>query len=162
MHTIPEKKLIMLRPDEICPSSNQARKSFDEYSLKTLSESIAARMRHKGVKCTVVQVTIKDPELHSIVRQEKLSSPTCLASEITAKAMELIRRNWNMKSPIRMLTVTGGGIVNENDECQISFFDNDEGNCRREKLEETLFNIKEKYGKNSVISANRINNDIGI
>ena len=42
MHTIPEKKLIMLRPDEICPSSNQARKSFDEYSLKTLSESIAA------------------------------------------------------------------------------------------------------------------------
>ena len=126
-----------------------------------LSESIAARMRKKGVKCTVVQVTIKDPDLHSIQRQEKLESPTNLAKEITDKAMEIIRRSWNMKKPIRMLTVTGGGIVDENAAEQISFFD-EAKNPKRENLEKTLDAIRDKYGKDAVQNANIINNDIGI
>lgn len=40
MHTIPEKKLIMLSPEQICPSSNQPRRKFDEYSLRNLCDSI--------------------------------------------------------------------------------------------------------------------------
>ena len=35
-----DKKLIMLRPSEIKLSPNQPRKSFDEYELKLLSDSI--------------------------------------------------------------------------------------------------------------------------
>ena len=35
-----DKKLIMLRPGEIKLSPNQPRKSFDEYELKLLSDSI--------------------------------------------------------------------------------------------------------------------------
>lgn len=130
--------------------------------ISHLSESIAARMRHKGVKCSVVQVTIKDPSLSSIVRQEKLDHPTNLAKEITDKAMEIIRRSWNMKNPIRMLTVTGGGIVNEGENFQIGFFDEENKNPKREKLEKTIDTIREKYGKDAVINANIINNDLGI
>lgn len=130
--------------------------------ISHLSESIAARMRRKGIKCTVVQVTIKDPSLSSIVRQEKLDSPTNLAKEITDKAMGIIRRNWNMKKPIRMLTVTGGGIVGENENFQIGFFDEENKNPKREKLEKALDSIRDKYGKDSVKNANIINNDLGI
>ncbi len=129
--------------------------------ISHLSESIAVRMRRKGVKCTVVQVTIKDPNLHSIQRQEKLDRPTNLAKEITDKAMEIMRHSWNMKNPIRMLTVTGGGIVSENAAEQISFFD-EEKNPKRENLEKTLDAIRDKYGKDSVKNANVINNDLGI
>jgi len=129
--------------------------------ISHLSESIAVRMRKKGVKCTVVQVTIKDPDLHSIQRQEKLDSPTNLAKDITEKAMEIIRRSWNMKNPIRMLTVTGGGIVDENASEQISFFD-EAKNPKQENLEKTLDKIREKYGKDAVQNANIIKNDIGI
>jgi len=126
-----------------------------------LSESIAVRMRKKDVKCTVVQVTIKDPDLHSIQRQEKLDRPTNLAKDITDKAMEIMRRSWNMKNPIRMLTVTGGGIVDENASEQISFFD-EAKNPKQENLEKTLDSIREKYGKDAVQNANIIKNDIGI
>ena len=129
--------------------------------ISHLSESIAVRMRKKGVKCTVVQVTIKDPDLHSIQRQEKLDRPTNLAKEITDKAMEIIRRSWNMKNPIRMLTVTGGGIVPENGAEQISFFD-EAKDPKRESLEKTLDAIRDKYGKDSVQNANIMNNDLGI
>ena len=126
-----------------------------------LSESIAVRMRRKGVKCTVVQVTIKDPDLISIQRQEKLSSPTNLAKDITEKAMEIIKRSWNMNKPIRMLTVTGNGIIPEDSAQQISFFD-EEKNPKQENLEKALDKIREKYGKDAVVSANVINNDLGI
>lgn len=126
-----------------------------------LSESIAVRMRKKGVKCTVVQVTIKDPDMISIQRQEKLEAPTNLAKDITDKAMEIIRHNWNMKKPIRMLTVTGGGIVSEDSATQISFFDT-EKDPKRENLEKALDKIRDKYGNDAIKSANTIDNDLGI
>lgn len=42
MHTINDKKILMLRPEELKTSGNQARKSFDPYELKLLAESIAS------------------------------------------------------------------------------------------------------------------------
>lgn len=42
MHTISDKKLLMLKPEEIKTTANQPRKSFDEYELKLLADSIAA------------------------------------------------------------------------------------------------------------------------
>ena len=40
MYTLWEKKLLMLKPDDIKPSKNQPRKSFDQYELKLLADSI--------------------------------------------------------------------------------------------------------------------------
>lgn len=42
MHTISDKKLLMLKPTDIRPAPNQPRKSFDEYELKLLANSISA------------------------------------------------------------------------------------------------------------------------
>ena len=40
MYTLWEKKLLMLKPDDIKPSKNQPRKSFDQYELKLLADCI--------------------------------------------------------------------------------------------------------------------------
>ena len=42
MYTFSDKRLIMLKPSEITASPDQPRKSFDEYELKRLSDSIRA------------------------------------------------------------------------------------------------------------------------
>lgn len=42
MYTFSDKKLVMLKPSEITTSPDQPRKSFDEYELKRLSDSIQA------------------------------------------------------------------------------------------------------------------------
>lgn len=42
MHTIADRKLLMLKPEEIRRSANQPRKNFDEYELKILADSVAA------------------------------------------------------------------------------------------------------------------------
>ena len=42
MYTLSDKKLIMLRPKDIKPSSAVPRREFDEYELKLLTDSIQA------------------------------------------------------------------------------------------------------------------------
>lgn len=42
MHTISEKKLLLLRPEDILPSPDRPRKSFSEYQLRSLAESVIA------------------------------------------------------------------------------------------------------------------------
>ncbi len=42
MHTFADKKLLLLKPDDIIPCANQPRKHFDTYELQSLADSIAA------------------------------------------------------------------------------------------------------------------------
>ena len=42
MHTFADKKLLMLKPDDIIPSAWQPRKNFNTYELQSLADSIAA------------------------------------------------------------------------------------------------------------------------
>lgn len=42
MHTITERKILMLKPDDIVPCPHQPRKVFDQYELQILADSISA------------------------------------------------------------------------------------------------------------------------
>lgn len=42
MHTFADKKLLMLKPDDIITNPNQPRKNFDTYELQSLADSISA------------------------------------------------------------------------------------------------------------------------
>ncbi len=52
--------------------------------VSAICDNVAARMRKKGMKCWVVQIGVKDPNLKTITRQKTLTSPTHLSSELTA------------------------------------------------------------------------------
>ncbi|HAL63499.1 MAG TPA: DNA polymerase IV [Clostridiales bacterium] len=129
--------------------------------LSVLCEYIAFKMREKELKCTVVTVHIKDTELKTISRQKHLDKPTYLEKEIFGAAEELIVSNWNMNKPIRMITVTGSGMISAEMGEQISLFD-DEKEKKEEKLELAIDKIRKAYGKGSIKKANIINNDLGI
>ena len=129
--------------------------------LSVLCEYIAGKMREKGLKCTVVTVHIKDEQLKTISRQKHIDKPTYLAKEISEVAEELIVQNWSMKKPIRMITVTGSGLVSGDVGGQMSLFE-DEEEKKEENLELAIDKIRKTYGKNSIKKASIINNDLGI
>ena len=104
---------------------------------------------------------MKDAELKTISRQKHLDNPTYLAKEIAEAAEELVTSNWSMKKPMRMLTVTGSGLVSADIGAQISLFDGEDGK-KEEMLERAIDKIRKAYGKNSIKKANIINNDLGI
>lgn len=116
--------------------------------IYALSDSIAARMRRKGLKCTTVQVVIKDPNFKTISRQQKLERPTYTSRDIRAAAMDIVRRSWNFKLPIRMMSVTGTNLVGEDVLFeQVSLFEeNREKEKKVETLEKTLDSLKDRFG----------------
>lgn len=129
-----------------------------------LADEVAYRMRKYGLKCRVVAVTIKDPYFKTIQRQKTLYNPTHLAKEIAENAISLIKSSWRMGAPIRMLTVTASNLVDESEiHEQISLFGADnEQKKKQERLETAMDKIRNKYGKNAVLSGGTLGNDLGI
>ena len=128
-----------------------------------LSDSVAMRLRKYALKCSTVQVTIRDPNFRDICRQKRLGSPSYVSRDISRAAMALIREAWNPKVPIRALTITGQNLVPEGEVTeQLDLFrtDTTPQRQRRERLEHTVDGIRSKYGKASILPAATVGEDI--
>ncbi len=128
-----------------------------------LAEEVAARLREKKLYTSSVQIMIKDSQLKSITRQKRLDESTNLQKNIVKHAMDLVLNNWPMTKPIRMLTVTAMALSDTPSAAQLQFFsDNKNTNKKREQLEKSIDNIKNRYGKTSIMEAAVLHNDIGL
>ena len=133
--------------------------------IKYLSEEIGTKLRIKGLKCSTVQLTIKDEYLRSIQRNLTLSSPTDISSEIADAAYKILCREWKEERPIRMITVTATNIVRADSvHEQLGFFDSEKTEKREKngKREIVVDEIRRKFGTDSIVRASIIENDIGI
>ncbi len=132
-------------------------------AILALSDTVAGRLRKYEMKCQGVKVDIKDPMFKTISRQRQVSPATNLADEIGEAAVELILKYWNMRDPIRMLTVTGISLTDEREAEQLSIFSADqEDREKSESVERTLDAIRKKYGGSSITFGGILKNDIGI
>ncbi len=128
-----------------------------------LSDEVASRMRKNKVKAFGVKVDIKDPGLKTISRQIQLDNPTNLTDKIAEAAMEIIGKSWQSRNPIRMLTVTGINLCDENQAEQLSLFAAE--NVRTdvsEKAERAVDDIRDKFGNDAIKFASTIKNDMGL
>lgn len=130
--------------------------------LDAVCDLAAARMRAKGVKCTGVQLAIKDENFVTNQRQKQLSPPTNLARELREASAALLRETWNPRLGIRSLTVTGIGLVPEGAAEQIGFFDDQTENLRADRRERAVDDIRKKFGKGAIQSGGVLASDIGI
>ena len=128
-----------------------------------LADEVATRLRRQHLYAGGLQVLIKNTDLQSITRQKPLPYATNLASDLTRAAMELIRENWDLSRPIRMLTVTAQHLTDMPFATQTSLFGGEAGmDKKRQRLEESMDVIRQKYGKSSVVEASVLRNDIGL
>lgn len=132
-------------------------------AVLALSDTVAGRLRKYEMKCRGVKVDIRDSMFKTISRQKQLPLATNLAEEIGNGALELVRKSWNLKDPIRMLTITGISLADEREEEQLSLFAAyHEERGKSETIERTMDTIRRKYGGSAITFAGIINNDIGI
>lgn len=134
--------------------------------ITMLCDEVVWRLRNENKKCTVVQVTIRDPEFHNIQRQRKLDAPTWLQSDIIAVATDLVSANWKSGTRIRMLTVTVSGLVPPDMVAQqLTMFDEPTADVRhekQEKLEEALLSIRRKKGVDSIYRGVYDQSELGV
>lgn len=114
--------------------------------LLEIAEGVAYRMRQQGYRGTVVHVVIKDKDFSTITRQGQLENPTNLGTVIGEKAWELFFKHWNWEKTIRMLGVSVSGLQEGETTEQLSFFDDPAQTEKKEQLEESLDNIKKRFG----------------
>ncbi len=133
--------------------------------IASLSEDVAYRLRKKGMKCTTVAITVKDTALKSFTRQAPVPLPTNLSSEIADAAYALAEASVPAGKAVRMLTVAALQLIRENEAVeQIDFFGaaEDEKRTRRGMLENTVDEIRSRFGHASLKKGAVIGNDLGI
>ena len=107
-------------------------------------------MQFVGICGTVVHVVIKDRDFSTITRQGQLENPTNLGTVIGEKAWELFFKHWNWEKNIRMLGVSVSGLLTGETTEQLSFFDDPAQTEKKEHLEESLDNIKKRFGGDAI------------
>jgi DNA polymerase-4 len=133
--------------------------------INYLAEEIGTKLRARGMKCASVQISIKDEYLRTIQRMAPQDPPSNISEEIADTAYSILCRSWSEEKPVRMLTVTAMNLVREDMYAeQLDFFDTacEAERVRKQKREMTVDEIREKFGRDSIVRGSVINNDIGI
>lgn len=129
-----------------------------------LSDEVAARLRQLGLKCSTVNISVRDPAFKDISRQKQLPIPSYLSREITQTAMELLTASWTASAPVRALTITAQNLLPADQAGeQLSLLVPDAIPWRQkiERLERTMDGIRNKYGKSAISSARVQNRSSG-
>jgi len=127
--------------------------------IHVLSESVSTRMKRKKVKCTTIRIQIKGTDFKTVSRQRAIETPTNLEKTLRDVSYELLSEIWDIKKPIRALTITGANLVSDSTGEQITLFE-EESSEKRENLEETIIELRKKYGFNAVKTADILENDL--
>ena len=130
-------------------------------ALMVLSDQVGARLRKHSLYANGVQITIKTPAFVSFTRQCKISS-TNVSDTIYETALKLLLNNWNIKSEIRMLTVTALDLTKEKRVEQISLFESEKPkeDAKKENLQNALDKLKARYGSDAVKKASVMKSDL--
>lgn len=121
--------------------------------LYSLADSVATRMRAKELRCSVVELWVRNTELCSITRQKKLSAPTCVTNIIANEAYHLLIENYEWRYPIRSIGIRLGGLSGANESRQLSFFEGAGDTEEEEALELSIDDVRKKYGHEAIMRA---------
>jgi DNA polymerase-4 len=121
-------------------------------TIKGLSDKVGHRLRAKGLCGKVVRIKLRWSDFSTHTRQVSLPQPTNQNGVIYDAAVKLLRGIWEGNRPVRLI---GVGVANLDENVhQISLFDTPTEKERR--LLTALDELRDKYGKNSVISGDTL------
>ena len=128
-----------------------------------LSDEVASRLRADGMKCMVVHIMVRDPQMKCISRQHQLSAPTCLQKVIVDAAMQLLHENWREELPVRALSITAQQLIEaERMQEQICLLTQNETLEKFDRAEECMQKLRRKYGRSCLMMGYVENEEVGI
>ena len=125
--------------------------------ISSLCETIGMRLRRNNSCFDVISIHYKTDSFFSRRKQRKLHYCTDSTHDIKKEALKLFDELWEME-PIRQVGVHVTGL-SSSDEMQLSLFE--EGNNEKKKnLDKTIDNLRERFGKDIVSTAQYLNTPI--
>lgn len=118
-----------------------------------LSQDVGHRLRVHGLAATGVQVSIRGNDLFGSQFQCKLPFKTQLPSEISSAGFSLFRERYRWNTKVRAVCIRAIDLVPKNDVEQLSVFIDTAKRDRRERLEDTVEDIRRRFGKRAITYA---------
>lgn len=118
-----------------------------------LSQDVGHRLRVHGLAAGGVQIWVRRTDLWGEQFQCQLPFKTRLPNEIAAAGFALYKERFSGEQKVRALTIRAIDLVpNEGNE-QLSIFADTEERDRRESLENTVEELRERFGKRALTYA---------
>jgi len=121
-------------------------------TLRELTQKVALRLRQNDVVGKVVRIKLRWADFSTHTRQVSFEQPTDQDGVIFDLAMRLLSENWDGEKLIRLIGV-GVSTLSESSH-QLSLFDTETE--KEHRLLTALDQIHERYGKQSVTSADAL------
>ena len=118
-----------------------------------LSLDIGYKLRYMNLRATGVQLYVRNSELSFCSWQKRLDMATQDEGTIALAAYSLLEEKYSWRNPIRSITVTAIQLDSSQNPTQLSMLLDYERLVRREKLNESIDSIRDRYGKYAVIPA---------
>lgn len=118
-----------------------------------LSLDIGYKLRYMNLRATGVQLYVRDSSLAFSSWQKQLEVATQDESDIAMAAYALLEEKYSWRTPIRAITVTAIRLDSSQNPTQLCLLYDYRRHERREKLNQSLDTIRDRYGKRAVIPA---------
>ncbi len=115
-----------------------------------LSESVGARLRRHGLKCTTLQLSIRECDLKTHEHQIKLKEPTDSTKVLAENAFGIFRSVYSWHKSIRSIGIRGSNLVQASAPVQLSIFDTVGTRDKNAEIDRTLDGIRKRFGKSAV------------
>lgn len=118
-----------------------------------LSQDVGHRLRVHELSAQGVQVSVRGNDLFSSQYQCKLPVRTQLPSEIASAGFDLFRQRYPWSTPVRAVTIRAIDLVSQREADQLSMFIDNERRDRRIRLEDSVEDIRRRFGKKALTYA---------
>ena len=127
--------------------------------INYLSELVAARLKKRGLKASGAYLGLRYTDLTRNGKQLALPAPVRSSSDIAEAAAKLFDEIWT-GAPLRSIDVGTFALSDAASPVQLSMFGGNSRSENLEKLDEVIANLRLRYGKNAVLRASQMDEDI--
>jgi DNA polymerase-4 len=119
-------------------------------TIVALSDQVATRLRRYKLVGSTIQIHVRDTELTTYERQQHLLAPTDSADEISRVSMDLFRRSYDWKKPVRSLGVRAAQVSGTDQKRQISLFEKDYETDENKAVATVVDTLRMRFGKDII------------
>jgi len=126
--------------------------------LLELSQDVGHRLRIHDLCAQGVQIYVRGNDLHGFQFQCKLPFRTQLPSEIAAAGFRLFQERYRWGTKVRAVCIRAIDLVPKSEVEQLNMFVDTARRDRRERLEDAIESLRDRYGKRAITYAALLGN----
>ena len=126
--------------------------------LLELSQDVGHRLRIHDLCAQGVQIYVRGNDLHGFQFQCKLPFRTQLPSEIAAAGFRLFQERYRWGTKVRAVCIRAIDLVPKSEVEQLNMFVDTAHRDRRERLEDAIESLRDRYGKRAITYAALLGN----